>query len=108
MYIAKYLYFRGNPTERARCEVTTITEEIVMEGIQGEEELERENAQEGENNHEDTSDQEQNVQENDQNMKSKDNPAPKGKQKRRRAGELLVDDLSTYYQPLAKRRLNKN
>ena len=24
MYIAKYLYFRGNPTERARCEVTTV------------------------------------------------------------------------------------
>ena len=93
--------------EQVRENDQDITEEIVMEGIQGEEELERENAQEGENNHEDTSDQEQNVQENDQNMKSKDNPAPKGKQKRRRAGELLVDNLSTYYQLLAKRRLNK-
>jgi len=25
MYIAEYLYSRGNPTERARCEVTTAT-----------------------------------------------------------------------------------
>ena len=91
-------------------------EEIPQEGIQGEKELERENGrgenvQEGESGCADTrrvSDQEEeNVQENDQKEKSKDNPAPKGKQKTGSVRELLVDDLSSYYQPLAKRRVNK-
>lgn len=50
---------------------------------------------------------EENVQENDQKEKSKDNPVPEGKQKTGRVGELRVDDLSSYYQPLAKRRFNK-
>lgn len=76
--------------------------EILHESTKEEKEPERKNASEENVKEEENEKDTRRV--NDRVEKSKDKHAPRGKQKRRRAGELLMDELSSYYQPLAKRR----